>query len=98
MGILEGLQQTAALILYLGMVPVFFLSIFKQPIIGVLYVIPLLPIQSVRFLMHAYPLGRSFVDIVLLGVLLGLLLKKQLIMPKGGLAKVALSIALYTYL
>lgn len=72
-----GLSGTVPYILYGTGILAFFLSIFWKPIIGVYYLIPLIPLQTVRYELIEFPLGQSVVDIILLGVVLGLLVRNQ---------------------
>lgn len=98
LGLLQLLQPYTVLILYLGTIPVFFLSILWRPFVGIVYVVPLLPLQIIRFQMHPYPLGRSFVDIILLGVVIGIISRRQVSGLKNPLNTLLVIIALYTYL
>ena len=58
--------------MYLGAIAAFLLSIFWKPEIGIYYLVPLLPMQTARFWLHAFPLGEKLVDVLLLGVFIGL--------------------------
>jgi putative inorganic carbon (hco3(-)) transporter len=67
-----GLAASEPLLMYLGAIIVFLLSVFWKPEIGLYYLVPLLPIQTARYWIHVYPFGEKLVDVLLLGVLLGL--------------------------
>jgi putative inorganic carbon (HCO3(-)) transporter len=67
-----GLSKYGPLLLYVGAIVSFLLSIFWKPQIGFYYLVPLLPMQTVRYWLHVYPLGEKVVDIMLLGILIGL--------------------------
>jgi O-antigen ligase len=92
-----GLEGAIAPMLYAGAILAFLLSIFKNPVIGLYVVIPLLPLQTVRYRLHPYPLGHSFIDIMLLGVTLGLIIRGQKLIRKMPLTVVMLATAAYTY-
>ncbi len=66
---LEGIVPTS---LWLAMVVCFLISVFKEPCVGLYLVMPLLPLETVRYKLHGYFLGAQFVDILLLGAILGL--------------------------
>jgi putative inorganic carbon (hco3(-)) transporter len=77
-----GLESVAAYVLYGGGIVAFLLSIFWRPTIGIYYLVPLIPLQTVRYHLIGFPLGQSFVDILLLGVVIGLLVRGESIVPK----------------
>jgi O-antigen ligase len=95
-----GLQSFAPLAMYVGAIIAFLLSIAWKPQVGLYYLVPLLPMQTARFWLHAYPLGEKLVDFLLLGVLIGLLLHRveQHIFVSSQLNKVLLVIFVLTYL
>lgn len=66
-----GLSDLQPLLMYLGAILAFLLSVFWKPEIGLYYLVPLLPIQTARYWIHQYPFGEKLVDILLIGVLLG---------------------------
>ncbi len=65
------------LIIYLGAILIFFASAFWRPQIGLYYLIPLLPLQTTRYLLHPFPFGEKLVDVILLGVIVGLLFRNK---------------------
>ena len=71
-----GIERILPDILYASGWLAALLSIIWNPRVGVYYVIPLLPLQTVRYRMHAYPLGQSMIDIVLLVVIVGVYLRR----------------------
>jgi O-antigen ligase len=93
-----GLEGVIAPTLYVCAILAFLFSIFKNPAIGLYVVIPMLPLQTVRYRLHPYPLGHSFIDIMLLGVTLGLLVKGQKPIAKTPITVLMLITAVYTYL
>lgn len=70
-----GLEPYVPMALYLSAVVAFGLSVFWRPYAGLYYLIPLLPLQTVRDRLIELPLGNKLVDIILLGVVLGTMLK-----------------------
>lgn len=74
-----GLSGIVPYLVYGAGICAFFLSIFWKPIIGVYYLVPLIPLQTLRYKLIAFPLGQSVVDIILLGVLVGLLIRGRTI-------------------
>lgn len=59
--------------IYAGAIVAFVLSIVWKPQIGVYFLVPLLPMQTARYWVHSFPLGEKLVDILLLGVVIGLI-------------------------
>src|ERR1035437_1699480 len=92
-----GLESYVPLAIYLSGIVAFLLSVWR-PYIGVYYLVPLLPMQTVRFRLHEYPLGQSMVDIILLGVVLGLLIHRRPLILKNPLTKLLLVYIAFTYL
>ncbi len=72
-----GLEGYIGLCLYTVAIAALLLSIFWRPIIGLYFLIPLIPLQTVRYRLNDLPLGSSFVYVILLGVALGLLRKHE---------------------
>ena len=77
-----GLEKYLGLALYLSFVAAFLLSVFWRPMIGLYYLVPLIPLQTIRYRMSRFPLGEAVVGIVLSGVALGLLRRRKWIFPK----------------
>ncbi|HLJ90401.1 MAG TPA: O-antigen ligase family protein [Candidatus Angelobacter sp.] len=65
------------LFIYIGAIIAFFLSVAWRPHVGIYFLIPLLPLQTVRYLLHPLPFGEKLVDFVLLGVIIGLMIQKK---------------------
>lgn len=72
-----GLAGYQPLVLYIGAIVAFLLSIVWKPRIGFYYLVPLLPMQTARYWLHAYPHGEKLVDVLLLGVLIGLFIHTE---------------------
>lgn len=93
-----GLDGITGISLWIATVLFFILSIFKSPSIGLYLLVPLLPLETVRYRLHAYPLGAQFVDILLLGVILGLKRQGRPIFPKTPLTTLLWIYIGFTYL
>jgi len=92
-----GLEPYIAPLEFAGFIAVFLLSVFWRPILGIYFLLPLIPLQTIRYRMNSLPLGESVVGIILLGVLLGVLRRGQPILPKTPWTKLLLFYALLTY-
>ena len=75
----QVLHGSAPFIMYIGGIIAFVLSVAWKPQVGLYYLVPLLPMQTARDWLHApdLPLGEKLVDILLLGVLIGLFLHRK---------------------
>lgn len=76
-----GLEGYIPYLLYGGAIVAFLLSVFRRPIVGLYFLVPLLPLQTIRYRIEGMPLGSSLVYIILLGVALGLLRRGESILP-----------------
>ncbi len=85
------------ILLYCGGILAFLLSVFWNPFVGVCYLVPLIPLQTVRYWMIQYPLGQSVVDISMLGIVLGLVRRRQAIFPKTPWSRMLCVYGLFTY-
>jgi len=72
-----GLEGYGASTIYIAAVAAFLLSIVWRPSIGMYFLVLLLPLQTWRYRLHEYPLGTQFIDILLLGIVLGMLLRRE---------------------
>lgn len=63
--------------IYIAAILVFVLSIVYRPQIGIYFIVPLLPLQVLRYQLHSFPWGDKLIDFVLLGVVFGLLIHKR---------------------
>jgi len=66
-----GLEPYVAIVLYIAMIVAFLGSVFRSSIIGIYFLLPLIPLQTIRYRLAEYPLGASVVGVILLGVILG---------------------------
>ena len=92
---LEGIVPTS---LWIAEFVFFLLSVFRSPSIGLYLLIPLLPLETVRYRIHGYFLGAQFVDVLLLGVIIGLKRQGRSIFPKTPLSTLLWVYIAFTYL
>ena len=64
-----GLEQYVPWVLYLSATAAFLLSLFWRPQVGLYFLVPLLPLQTIRYRLMDMPLGNKLIDILLLGVI-----------------------------
>src|SRR5262249_46417109 len=93
-----GLEAAAPYFLYAAGIIAFILSICWRPIAGIYYLVPLIPLQTVRYFMNRFPLGQSVVDIILLGVAIGIMRRRKWIFPKTPFTFVLGIFAVYSYI
>ena len=67
-----GLETFAPYVLYFGGIAAFFGS-FRRPWIGLYLLTLTMPLQTIRAQMYSFPFGNKFIDVALLGVLIGVL-------------------------
>lgn len=92
-----GLDANLSILLYVGAILSFLLSVFWKSEVGLYYLVPLLPMQTIRYRLIPYPLGQHFVDIMLLGVILGTLLRGGRLIPKSPMNRIFAVIGIVTY-
>jgi len=89
------------LIYFLGIV-VFFLSVTGRVKYGLLFLIPLLPLQNVFVKLYQFPLGKDFNDILLMGMIIGWFLyknsKKEHLFEKSSYNKILILYLIFTYI
>lgn len=73
----------ASLAVYISAIVALLLAVFWRPQVGLYFLVPLLPLQTTRYKIHDYPLGNKLVFIILLGVILGLLLRGRSLVPRA---------------
>ncbi|HEX2329276.1 MAG TPA: O-antigen ligase family protein [Candidatus Angelobacter sp.] len=92
-----GLEGYVPLALYLSAMIAFGLSIFWKPQVGLYFLIPLLPLQTVRYRIMEMPLGNKLIDIILLGVVLGTMFKGGFKFAKTPMNKLLVLYGLFCY-
>lgn len=93
-----GFSTYGPVLIYVGTIVSFILSVAWRPQIGMYFLVPLLPMQTARYWVHGYPLGEKLVDVLLLGVVIGLIIhsKSPRILP-SPLNKVLIIFFAVTY-
>lgn len=92
-----GLEQFVPLSLYLASVVVFLLALFWRPQIGLYFLIPLLPLQTLRYRLLDYPLGNKLIDLLLLAVVLGSVLKGKFRFAQTPMNKLLVFFGIFCY-
>jgi putative inorganic carbon (hco3(-)) transporter len=93
---LEGITPT---LLYFAAIGACLASVFYRPEIGLYYLVPLLPPQTLRARMMEFPLGNKLIDMILLGVILGVIFRRDYkLFPKAPLRRFLLVFAIALYL
>jgi O-antigen ligase len=93
-----GLDAIAGSWLWVAEIVCFLLSVFWKPRLGLYLLIPLLPLQTIRYRIHGYFLGEQFIDLLLLGVILGLVRQKQVSIPRTPVNVLLFVFIGYTFL
>lgn len=92
-----GLEGYLPLALYLLAIASLLLSVFWKPLVGLFYLMPLIPLQTVRYRTNAFPLGGSIVGLMLLGVGIGLLRQGRPVLPRSKWTRLVGIYGLFTY-
>ena len=92
-----GLEGIVGTVLYIVMWLTFLLSLAWKPQVGIYVLAFMLPLQTVRYRLHGMFLGAQFVDLLLLGVVLGLLIRGESVIPKTPITKFLLILACFYY-
>ncbi len=85
-----GLSGLVPIVLYVAFLIAMGMTVFWRPIVGIYFLAPLIPSQTIRDRMAAYPLGGSVVTVMLLAIAIGLLRTGQPLFPKSRLRVVLL--------
>jgi putative inorganic carbon (HCO3(-)) transporter len=93
-----GLESYVSYLFPAVCVAAFFVAIFWNPRVGLYVLVPLLPLQTVRYRLHEYPLGALFVDFMLLAIFLGLKRQGLPAFPKTQFNRILIVYVVFTYL
>ena len=94
-----GLETYVTPFWYFAGILSFLLSIFWRPQIGLYYLMPLLPAQTARYHLQQYPFGNKVIDIILLGVLVGMIVRPEYkVSGRLPLRKLAILFVVFHYL
>ncbi len=72
-------------------------TIFWRPVYGIFLLVPLLPLQALRARLNFLPLGAQFIDLMLVAVILGQLIKREHIFVDNPIRKYLLFYIGFTY-
>ena len=92
-----GLGHYIPLLLYILMLATFLASVFWRPSLGIYLLVLTLPLQTGRYQIQAFPMGAQFLDILLLGTILGLLIQGRPVIAKTDLNRLLLLFAVFCY-
>lgn len=92
-----GLEPLVPMALYVGAAVAFLLSLFWRPQVGLYFLIPLLPLQTIRYRIMDFPLGNKLIDILLLGVILGAAFRGRFRVGKMPMIKLVLLFGVFCY-
>jgi len=70
---------------------------FRRPDMGIYVLIPLLPNQTLREKLHLMPYGDQAIDILLLGITIGVWLRYRDIVPRSALRRPLIAIFILTF-
>ena len=93
-----GLENYLPMLLYIGMLATFLASVFWRPSLGIYLMAVSLPLQTGRYKLQVFPLGAQFLDLLLLGTILGLMIQHKPVIPKNNLTRYLLLFAVFCYL
>lgn len=97
MGISSFVAGSFPYVMYFGAIVALLLSLFWRPIAGIFFLVPLIPLQTLRYEMNNLPLGSSLISIMLIGIALGLLRQRVSIFPKSPWTVLICIYATYTF-
>ena len=93
-----GLEGYLGPLLYGLAVVLVVYSLFWRPIAGLYVLVPLLPLQTIRYRLQDYPLGGSVTGVILLAVAIGLLLKRRPILARTPWNITLLCFCVFTFI
>jgi len=93
-----GFEPYIPYVLYIAAIAAFLGSIFHKPIIGIYFLLPMIPLQTMRYRLGQFPLGASLVGVILLGVLLGCLREGKPVLRKTPWTGILIVYGVFTFL
>jgi putative inorganic carbon (hco3(-)) transporter len=93
-----GLEPYVPYVLYFSAIVAFLASIFYKPVVGVYYLLPMIPLQTMRYRLAEFPLGASLVGVICLGIVLGLLREGKPVLTKTPWTGIIIVYAIFTFL
>jgi putative inorganic carbon (hco3(-)) transporter len=92
-----GLESYVGLILYVVGIAALLATLLWRPIVGMYYLVPLIPLQTVRYRLNDFPLGGSVIGIMVVAMAVGAMRRGQPILPKTSLSRIVLVYAGFTF-
>jgi len=92
-----GLESYVPYVLYLLAITSLLLSIFWRPITGLFFLLPLLPLQTIRYRINDLPLGGSLIGVMLVGIAIGLARQGKPVLPKSNWTPLIGVYGIFTY-
>ena len=92
-----GLESYVPYALYLLAITSLLLSIFWRPITGLFFLLPLLPLQTIRYRINDLPLGGSLIGVMLVGIAIGLARQGKPVLPKSNWTPLIGVYGIFTY-
>lgn len=92
-----GIGHYIPFVAYLGFFVAMLVSLFKNPLFGLYYMLPFLPYRTMRDHFLDYPLGSNVLTILVLCVVVGAFFKGKRL-PKSKIYPIWLIFGIYTYL
>lgn len=93
-----GVGQLIPLLIYMAAIGAAISAIVWGPQYGLYFLIPMLPLQTTRYRLHPYFLGDNLVDIILLCVGIGILIRARGgVIPKSPMNKILAFFAIFLY-
>ena len=93
-----GIENLLPWTLYLGMWAAFAISVLFRPAVGLYVLAFALPMQTGRYKIHGFFLGSQFVDLLMLGVVIGLLYKGEPLFHSLKANRILLISAVFLYI
>ena len=92
-----GLSGYLGVTLYAAAIVALLLTVFWRPWVGFYFLLPLILLQSLRYRLNTFPLGKSVIGIMLVGIALGLLRQKQKILVGSPFKFLVGTYVVYTF-
>lgn len=93
-----GLGPIAIWIFYLAILGGAIFAACRRPEIGLYILAPLLPNETLRAKLHSLPLGDQAIDLILLGILIGLVLRGEAVLPRSRFRAPIFALWILTFL
>jgi O-antigen ligase len=92
-----GLSHVVPYVEYLIFIVSVFLTVFWRPVVGIFFLLPLIPLQTIRYRLNDFPLGGSVVGIMLFAIVLGVLWRGDPVLPRTPWTRLLCLYAFFTF-